>query len=117
MSGAQFWRITAVRGASDQGPRTLCLRRWPPEHPSPDRLTSIYAVLLHATERGITFLPVPIATRDGRSFVEHAGSLWQLEPWMPGSADYEHSPRVEKLRAAMRALGARTITSESFHSQ
>ena len=46
MSGAQFWRITAPRG-------TLCLRRWPIEHPSPERLQFIHAVLRHAAASGI----------------------------------------------------------------
>lgn len=102
MSGAQFWRVGASRG-------TLCLRRWPNEHPSPKRLQFIHAVLQHAARRAILFVPVPIAARDGESFVHHAGNLWQLEPWMPGTADYERSPREEKLSAAMTALA-------QFHS-
>jgi Ser/Thr protein kinase RdoA (MazF antagonist) len=97
MSGAQFWRVATRRG-------TLCLRRWPIEHPSPQRLAFIHAVLQHAARRGISFIPVPITTHSGASFVHHAGHLWQLEPWMPGAADYEKSPRIEKLRAAMTAL-------------
>jgi homoserine kinase type II len=97
MSGAQFWRITAPCG-------TLVLRRWPTEHPTPDQLRFIHAVLHHAAQRGIAFLPAPIPTRDGRSFVEHDDHLWELAPWMPGTADYEQSPSVEKLRAAMTAL-------------
>jgi homoserine kinase type II len=97
MSGAQFWRITARRDL-------LVLRRWPTEHPTPDRLRFIHAVLQHAVQRGVAFLPAPIPTRDCRSFVEHDGHLWELAPWMPGTADYEQSPSVEKLRAAMTAL-------------
>lgn len=49
-------------------------------------------------------LPVPIATTAGVTFVHYDGHLWELAPWLPGSADYEQSPRVEKLRSAMRAL-------------
>jgi Ser/Thr protein kinase RdoA (MazF antagonist) len=104
MSGAQFWRLTVVRGSHDAAQHRLCLRRWPAEHPSPERLQFIHAVLVHAAQRGITFLPMPIHTRQGESFIHHAGHLWQLEPWMLGTADYERSPRVEKLRAAMTAL-------------
>ena len=51
-----------------------------------------------------SFLPVPATTRTGESFVAHAGHLWELAPWMPGTADYERSPSAEKLRAAMTAL-------------
>ncbi len=97
MSGAQFWRITAPRG-------TLLLRRWPPEHPSAERLRFIHAVLHHAALRGIKFIPLPIATRDQNSFVEHAGHLWELTPWLPGTADYERTPSIDKLRAALTAL-------------
>jgi hypothetical protein len=38
------------------------------------------------------------------TFLSHEGHLWELAPWLPGAADYEKSPRVEKLRAAMSAL-------------
>src|SRR3990172_4401717 len=88
MSGAQFWRITAPRG-------TLNLRRWPQEHPTPERLRFIHAVLDHAAERDIAFLPVPIRATTGESFVSHAGHLWELAPWLPGNADYERAPSVE----------------------
>jgi homoserine kinase type II len=47
---------------------------------------------------------VPIATTAGVTFVRYDGHLWDLTPWLPGTADFEESPRVEKLRAAMRAL-------------
>ena len=107
MSGAQFWRITAPRG-------TLVLRRWPTEHPTPERLRFIHAVLDHAAQRGITFLPVPIRHDDGESFVQHAGHLWELAPWMPGTADYERSPSVEKLRAAMTALAQFHVAIADF---
>jgi len=102
MSGAQFWRGTSARGA-------MVLRRWPAEHPSPDRLTFIHGVLRHAASRGCRFLPVPVTTQTGQSFVSYAGHLWELAPWMPGIADYDRSRRSEKLSAAMRALA-------SFHN-
>lgn len=114
MSGAQFWRITIVRGSPDPAPRVLCLRRWPTEHPSPERLRFIHAVLQHAARNGITFIPVPITSHAGESFVHHAGHLWQLEPWMRGVSDYEHSPRAEKLHAAMTALAQFHIATCGF---
>ena len=81
MSGAQFWRIESPSGI-------LVLRRWPSEHPSPDRLRFIHRVLFHATERGLPFLPTPIRTTTGESFVIYDGHLWELNPWMPGKADF-----------------------------
>jgi homoserine kinase type II len=98
MSGAQFWRLAAPRGK-------LALRRWPTEHPTTERLGFIHDVLAHAASRGITMLPLPVTTRDGKSFVQHAGHLWELAPWMPGTADYERAPSTAKLRAAMTTLG------------
>jgi Ser/Thr protein kinase RdoA (MazF antagonist) len=97
MSGAQFWRIESQRGA-------LMLRRWPTEHPSPERLRFIHAVLFHAADRGVGFLPVPIRTISGKSFVNDADHLWEIAPWMPGIANYEHAPSNEKLASAMRAI-------------
>ncbi len=106
MSGAQFWRIATPSAA-------LGLRRWPAEHPAPDRLRLIHAVLNHAARHGVTFLPVPIAARNGQSFIEHDGHLWELTPWLPGVADFEDSPSDEKLRAAMTALAQfHTATAE-----
>jgi Ser/Thr protein kinase RdoA (MazF antagonist) len=97
MSGAQFWRIESPQG-------TLVLRRWPNEHPSPERLRFIHRVLFHATDRGISILPRPVRTATGESFVLFDGYLWELAPWMPGIADYERSPNKQKLGAAMTAL-------------
>ncbi len=134
MSGAQLWRITpavvrgsqvvrgspdpaqpVVRGSPDPARRMLCLRRWPAEHPSPERLKFIHAFLQHAAHNGISFVPVPMSANDGQSFVNDiTGRLWQLEPWMPGAADYEQSPRVEKLRAAMTALAKLHVATRDF---
>jgi homoserine kinase type II len=116
MSGAQFWRLTTVvRGYPDPAHGgTLILRRWPQEHPTPDRLRFIHAVLRHAAERGVTFLPLPIPAQTGQSFIEQAGHLWELTPWLPGAADYETAPTTEKLRAAMAALAQFHIATADF---
>jgi homoserine kinase type II len=96
MSGAQFWRITAPRGM-------LILRRWPTEQPTSDRLRFIHEVIRHAA-RTLDILPVPINTQDGQSFIHSTGHLWELAPWMPGTADYDSAPSDKKLAAAMTAL-------------
>jgi len=107
LSGASFWRIVAPRGA-------LVLRLWPIEHPTPEGLQFIHAVLQHAATRGMNILPVPIATTAGATFVRHDGYLWELAPWLPGNADYEKFPRVEKLRAAMTALAQFHLAVANF---
>jgi Ser/Thr protein kinase RdoA (MazF antagonist) len=107
MSGAAFWRITAPRG-------WLALRRWPTEHPTPERLDFIHSVLRHAYQRGIDFIPVPLTTTDGKTFIQHHGHLWELAPWMPGTADYEQSPSHPKLRAALTALAQIHVATADF---
>jgi hypothetical protein len=49
-----------------------------------------------------------------KSFVEHAGYLWQFEPWMPGAADYNRAPSTKKLRAAMIALAQFHVAVSDF---
>jgi homoserine kinase type II len=107
MSGALFWRFDSPAGK-------LVLRRWPIEHPSAERLRWIHRVLFHAVDCGIKFIPAPIRTETGESFVAEAGHLWELAPWMPGIADYELSPTVEKLRAALAALAVFHTAVDDF---
>jgi hypothetical protein len=97
MSGARFWRIT---GSQD----LYVLRRWPSEHPATYQLQFIHDVLSHAVQKGVTYLPLPIATNDGQTFVSHDRHLWELAPWLPGAANYHESPSANKLRSALIAL-------------
>jgi len=107
-SGASFWRIRT-------GGRTLCLRRWPTEHPSEKQLAFIHRVLQHAAGRGIDFVPVPLPTCDGLSYLRRAGHLWELAPWMPGQAyDFSTTPCQDRLQAAMRSLATLHEALASF---
>ena len=76
-SGAKFWKIGSQIG-------TFCLRRWPQEHPSPERLTWIHAVIEHAAQQGNIPLAVALRTDSGNTFAQHEGHLWELTPWLPG---------------------------------
>lgn len=96
-SGARFWRVLDPSAP-------LCLRRWPAEHPPPQRLRFIHAVLRHAAQAGFPLVPVPRASLKGATFVEHGGLLWELAPWMPGKADFRRSPTPQRLVAALQAL-------------
>jgi Ser/Thr protein kinase RdoA (MazF antagonist) len=96
-SGAKLWRLKAARG-------TLCLRRWPPEHPTLERLEFIQAVLWHVDQEGFHLIPVPLETRHRHGYVRHAGHLWELAPWLPGEADYPEKPNTTKLHNALLAL-------------
>lgn len=96
-SGSRFWRVTTASGV-------LCLRRWPEQHPSPDRLEFIQAVLWHVVREGFELVPLPLSTRLHKGYVAHGGYLWELAPWMPGKADFRDDPTDRKLKAAMEAL-------------
>src|SRR3990172_7351461 len=96
-SGAGLWRV-----ATEQG--LLCLRRWPPKHPSQDRLEFIQAVLWHVDQEGFHQVPLPLETRHRHGYVWHEGHLWELTPWLPGVADYRQVPNAAKLHNALVAL-------------
>ena len=49
-------------------------------------------------------IPVPLLTRKGGTFVETRGELWQLEPWMPGKADFHNDPSDRRLDEVMTTL-------------
>lgn len=106
-SGARLWRIEAELG-------TLCLRRWPVEHPAPEELEFIQAVLWHVVQEGFLRVPLPLEAEGHRGYVEHQGYLWQLEPWMPGSADFHDHPTLPRLSNALRALGEFHLAASTF---
>jgi homoserine kinase type II len=96
-SGCRLWRIRDATGGD------LCLRRWPVEHPSLDRLRLIHAVLRSvATDLPVVAYPLPTAA--GNSYVERGGHFWEMTHWKPGAADYHANPTRERLKAAMQVL-------------
>ncbi|MCC6419975.1 MAG: phosphotransferase [Gemmataceae bacterium] len=96
-SGARLWRV----GGRDSG---LCLRAWPEVGPSLDRLETIHALMAAARRAGLTFVPTVLPTAAGRTWVKHAGRLWELTSWMPGVADFHQCPTPARLEAACTAL-------------
>jgi Ser/Thr protein kinase RdoA (MazF antagonist) len=97
MSGAAIWQVRSVSSR-------LCLRQWPAEHPSRGHLAWIHRQLSRAAKAGCDFLPIPLLTIDGDTFIQHDGRLWELAAWMPGRADYHQQPSTAKLTAALQAL-------------
>ncbi len=96
-SGSALWRVM------DPGGKVYCLRRWPAEHPTEDRLRLMHHVLRIVAD-GLPMVASPIPTRQGATFVRHVEHFWELTDWKPGEADREQPPRAERLRAAMRGL-------------
>ncbi len=108
-SGAEFWRLQTESG-------TLCLRRWPREHPPAGQLQFIHDVLRHVSERGFSLVPVPFATRRSEppTFVACQGHLWELTPWLPGNAGYHDQPNRAKLLASMKTLAHFHLAASDF---
>lgn len=96
-SGSLLWRIE--REAGD-----LCLRRWPREHPTQERLRFIHGVLKHFGQSGLNCIPVPIPTPKGMTFVAHDEHFWELAPWMPGKADFWDNPSHQRLASMMKTV-------------
>ena len=80
-SSSHVWRITAASS------EPYCLRQWPQEHPTVERLNLIHGVLL-AVAGGLPIVAVPLRTVAGQTFLQQAGHLWELTTWRPGVADF-----------------------------
>ena len=96
LSGAIVWHLPAPHGE-------LCLRRWPAEVKSVAYLDWVHAFLRDAYHQGLSFVPVPIATVDGRTCVLDGQRYWELTPWLPGEAA-EAPLDAQRLAAALQAL-------------
>ena len=96
-SGSRLWRVETADSA-------FCLRRWPPAHPTPERLDWIHRVLRRVVTSGCTFVPLPLVLPESGTWVSADGALWELTPWMPGEASYRRQPGQEKLESALSAL-------------
>lgn len=97
-SGADVYRIRC------EVSQNFCLRRWPMRRTSPARVIAIHDVLVKARERGISVVPVPLTSTSGSTLVDVDGSFWQLEPWMPGVADFMSAANDDRLKSAMTHL-------------
>ena len=96
-SGARLWRFRAVTGQ-------FVLRSWPPHGPSRAQLEKIHHWLFLTSETGLT--PVPVRDNHHRSVQEFEGTLWEIDPWLPGGAESAHPPPVARLHAAFAGLAA-----------
>ncbi len=105
-SGSGLWRVE-----SGLGP--LCLRCWPSEYPR-DRLEFIQAVLWHVDQEGFGLIPLALETQHHHGFVNHAGHLWELTPWLAGEPDLDPKISIPRLRAAMASLAEFHQASRSF---
>jgi Ser/Thr protein kinase RdoA (MazF antagonist) len=112
-SGAELWRVETPAGM-------FALRAMPADLVNLNRLKGLHRLLAHLRDRGgLAQVAVPLRRGDGATHVVAHGSVWQLEPWMPGVADFAVHPSAERLHGALALLarwhlGARTfIPNES----
>jgi homoserine kinase type II len=106
-SGALIWRIE-----TPAGPRAL--RAVDVDAVDRDRLAGLHRLIGHVRTCGFLQVPAPIVTLDAATFLEYDGRVWQLEPWMPGSADFARRPTDERLREALTTLARWHLAASGF---
>jgi Ser/Thr protein kinase RdoA (MazF antagonist) len=105
-SGAIVLRVETEVGAH-------CLRGWPSEA-DPERIGGLHRLLAHTASHGIGFVACPVPASDGRTLVSVAGRKWQLEPWLPGRADFSSRPNDSRLSEALQSLARLHIAMARF---
>ena len=95
LSGSTLWRYHSGRGL-------LVAKAWPINGPPPAQIERVHHWLNEAVDVG--FVPVPLTTLHGRSYIESVGRHWEVVPWLPGEADPTRPPPLPRLRAGFVAL-------------
>ena len=102
-SGAVVLRV--VVQDNPQSPEVeYCLRGWPPGSLPRERLLGLHRLLEHIHKCGVTQVPVPLRSKFGTTLYAEASQFWQLEPWLPGDANFNADPSDARLRNAMTVL-------------
>lgn len=96
-SGARIYKLHCTAGV-------FCLRAWPPRSLPAERIRGLHRLLAFVHQQGVTQVSVPVATVTGATLIEHDSRYWQLEPWMPGRADYWQEPSEARLRSIVTCL-------------
>lgn len=109
-SGAKVYRVESEAGR-------FALRRWPPGGLPPERLRGLHRLLRCIRDGGLEVVAVPVVSQGGSTLVHFHGADWQLEPWLPGTADYHAAPSDEKLAAALRTLARWHTAAARFEPQ
>lgn len=102
-SGAVVLRVL-VQESLHASEVEYCLRGWPPDSLQRERLLGLHRLLEHIQKSGVKQVPVPVKSKFGTTLYAEASQFWQLEPWMPGRADFSSNPSDARLRNAMTAL-------------
>lgn len=108
-SGAVIRRITVAERIDAaltimRAPTIYCLRGWPSSALPHARLMELHRFLRFVRDEGVHVVAVPIAATTGETLILSGGRKWQLEPWMPGTADFKRISTDSRLNSAMDTL-------------
>ena len=95
LSGARLFRFRSARGP-------MVARLWPEDGPGVDRIVQVHAWMNRASH--LDFVPQPLPTIDGRTTVKLGDQVWEITPWLPGSADPGRPPSPAHLWAMFERL-------------
>ncbi|MEO1998502.1 MAG: phosphotransferase [Planctomycetaceae bacterium] len=109
-SGAQIFQVCLEN-------QLYCLRRWPASGLAPMRIRGLHRLLRTVADFGGPPIPVPLCNRDGSTLTKVDQHWWQLEPWMPGQANFHQNPTPQRLTAAMQALARWHRAATHFQPQ
>ena len=104
-SGANVWRIETARGP-------LAVRGWPHPGLPRRRIEGLHQLLDHVGASVPVAIPIP--TSNGDRLARWNEQLWQLEPWMPGVADFHDNPSPERLSEAIKTLASFHRSAREF---
>jgi len=109
-SGAEIVQVECPAGF-------FCLRHWPDRALPKKRILGLHRLLKTIHVDGVTQVAVPVASLEGSTLLDVAGQFWQLEPWMPGRADFLANPSRERLASAMNCLSRWHTAAKRFQPQ
>lgn len=96
-SGARLWQVETASAR-------FCLRAWPANGPSPEKLRRIHGLMIAARKTGLRLVPEVLRSQGGDTFVASAGRWWDVTSWLPGRADFQERPSSARVAAACTAL-------------
>jgi Ser/Thr protein kinase RdoA (MazF antagonist) len=96
-SGAMIVRVETEIG-------DYCLRGWPTDSLPRKRILGLHRLLSSLFQQGVTQTAVPVSSESGSTLVVEQDRFWQLEPWMPGIADFHDNPGDVRLSETMACL-------------
>jgi Ser/Thr protein kinase RdoA (MazF antagonist) len=95
-SGASVWRVDCDIGS-------FALKQYPIQFDR-NHLQTTHELIAQARQAGITALPEVQRFTNMHSWIEHAGTIWDLVSWQPGQPLLSE-PTTARLRAAGAILG------------